>query len=191
MSNRTFAALLVAVLVIGGAIGGAFFGGLAIGEGRAEEASTIGPAASAQQPGGAGGPDLSQIRQQILEGEASPEELGELRQQFLGAFGGAGGGPGLGAGVGGLAGTIESIEGNTITVSTQRGTLVAEVGDETIVQMTSLVSLDELAAGMNVAIAGNRGEDGAVLADSVFVVPEGIGGGIFGGFPRGGALRTE
>ena len=108
----------------------------------------------------------------------------------FGGFGGRGGGGGgggdrLGGGFGGgLAGTIERIEGDTLTVNTSQGPLDVSVGPDTSVRMTSAGSLRDLETGVFVAINGQTGEDGVLVASSVSVLPEGAGaqagGGVFG-----------
>ena len=192
MSNKAFVSMLVAVLVVGGAVGGAFFAGMALGKGQAEEMPVVNlpsppQAARAQQPEAPEdqGLPLAEIRQRIQSGQATPEEVAQIRQQLQQQLGGGAGGAGLGAGFGGLAGTIEAVEGNTITLDTPQGTLVAAVGDDTTIQMTTEVPLTELTAGMRVTMGGERGEDGTFQADNIFALPEGALTGPFGRFPGG------
>ena len=197
MSGKSFFVMLVAVLVLGGGLGGAFVGGIALGKGQ-DDSET--PAAATQQanagltqaPGnasanGAGQTSLDQIRQRIQSGEVTPEELAQLREQFQGGAGGAGGAFGGFAGrdgVAGVTGTIESIEGATLTVNTPQGPLRAVIAEDTVVQMFSQVEPEELETGAQVTVLGERGEDGVVTARTIVIAPEGIGG-LFGGGGRG------
>ena len=210
MSTKGFVSLLVGVLVLGVAIGGSFLGGLVIGKGQeAEAAASVAPvpqppAAVPQTSGQTDGQTLGSLREQFQSGELSPEDLAALRERFQGQAGGGrpggggfggGGGPGGGGfgggarfgGGGGLTGTIERVDGNTITVNTSQGALLATIGEETTIQKTIEVTVSDLTEGVRVTVTGIRGEDGTVEANLIFVVPEGtegFGGGGFGGGQR-------
>ena len=203
MSNKMFLGVLVGVLVVGAAIGAAFFTGLTIGKGQQTDTPVVtltAPSGSeANSSGGVGGtvsvvgpPGASagavissQIQVEGLEG--SPQEVAaQIRQQLREQLGGGGGGGlGGGAGFGLQAGTIESVDGNTITLNTQQGPLEISVGDETSIQMTSEIPLSDLETGMTVTVTGQRDEDGTFTAGNVVVVPEGVEGPPFGGFRPG------
>ena len=133
--------------------------------------------------------DLIELRQRIQSGEASLEELARIREQFQGRFGQGTGGDGRGFPEGSvLAGTIESVEGNTVTVDTPQGLLQAMVGADTTIQKTDQGTLDDLEVGVQVTVIGQRGEDGAVQAVSISILPEGsdrFGGGLAGQFGQG------
>ena len=117
-------------------------------------------------------------------GEGVPEEVAAQIRQLREQLGG-GGGIGGGAGFGLQAGTIEAVDGNTITLNTQQGPLEIAVGDETTIQMTTEVPMSDLETGMTVTVAGERDEDGNFTAGNIVVLPEGAEGLPFGGF-RGG-----
>lgn len=141
---------------------------------------------SQQGPGGFGGGQLSQ------------EDLTQFRQQFQGQFGqergaisGGVGGRGAfggrtagGSGSGGLSGTIESVDGNTIMVNTDQGSLPVAVGEDTTIQKTVEVTLADLTEGTRVSIVGARNESGDVEARAIIVIPEGQEDGFLGGFGR-------
>ena len=191
MSNKGFITILLAVLVVGSSIGGAFFGGLTIGKGQAEETSvaslaTLQPSSPVGQTQPATqGQTLEQLRAQIQSGQVSPEEQAQLRQQFQGGFGGGGQAGGLG-GRGGITGTVETIDGNKITLSTQQGTLEATLREDIVVRITSEVLLSDLTAGMRVTVSGERGEDGIFETGAITVIPEGSEEPSFGGSLTGG-----
>ena len=199
MSSKAFISMVAGVLVFGALIGGSFVGGLAIGKGQEAEAAAPvapvprAPSAAAQEAADqTDGQTLGRLREQIQSGDVSPEDLAQLREQFQGQFGdggpaggGFGGGTRLGGG-GGLVGTIEKVEGNTVTVNTTQGTLLATIGDDTIIQKTVEVTSAELTEGTRVTVAGARAEDGTVQANTIFVVPEGTDGFGGGGFRGGG-----
>ena len=152
----------------------------------------------------AGTVDVARLRELALKAqsgeltEAEATELRQARQQFggggaagggggaAGRFGGGFGGGGGGFG-GGLRGTIQGIDGNTITVETSQGPLQVTVAADISVSLFTTGGLDDLETGMNITVNGERGEDGGVQANAITVIPEGtelFGGG--GGGRRGG-----
>ncbi|MCH7706718.1 MAG: hypothetical protein IIB33_06690, partial [Chloroflexi bacterium] len=151
MNNRPFILLVVAVLVLGGGLGGAFAGGVAVGKGQEE----VAPTNTILQPPS----DPGQITQERLE---------QFRQQFQGQFGGGGGfrgGDGFGGrgGLGGgLTGTIESIDGAVITLDTAQGLLIATLNADTTIQMFVEGTPTDLEPGMQVSVIGQRADDGTV-----------------------------
>lgn len=173
MNTKAFMLLLVGVLLLGGGIGGAFAGGIALGKSQGEEA-----AQSTSASGATSG------LEGLLGGELSQEELDQLRQQFQGQFGQSGEGLDL-TGRGGLAGTIESVEGNTVTVNTAQGPLQATIGADTTIQTFAEGTLADLEPGLQVTVTGQRAEDGTVQATSILITREGgidfPGGGLFPG----------
>ncbi len=184
MQTKPFVLLLVGVLVLGGSLIGAFAGGVAVGKGRVEEsAQTVLQSAQATPT-----PEI------LSEGEISEEQLEQIRQRFQDARlgdGGAGfGGGGAGfEGRGGLSGTIEGIEGDTVTVITSQGPQRATVGEDTVIQVSAQGTLGDLSAGATVTVIGPTGENGTVEAQTIIIVPEG-GAGLFGGgFSAGDRFR--
>jgi hypothetical protein len=71
---------------------------------------------------------------------------------------------------------VESVEGNVVTVRLPNGsTARVTVSDATSIRKTVPGTLEDLAAGQSVTIAGERGAEGAVAASAVQVLPEGQG----------------
>ena len=195
MNTKAFVLLIVAVLALGGGLGGSFAGGIALGKNQnVEAAQSITPpeptTAPEQQASGQANPEaLSDLRQRFQSGQVSQEEIAQLREQFGGQLGPGGGGQrfgGGGGGGGGLTGTIESIEGNILTVNTAQGPLQATVGTDTIIQRFAEGTLADLLEGMRVTVSGEPGEGGGLQATSIFLVGEGADGGFGGGLPFGG-----
>jgi hypothetical protein len=160
MNTKAFMLLLVGVLLLGGGIGGAFAGGIALGKSQGEKAA------------------------QSTSTSATTSSLDALRQQFQETLG-----PGQDStGRGGLAGTIESVEGNTVTVNTAQGPLQATIGADTTIQTFAEGTLADLEPGLQVTVTGQRAEDGSVQATSILITPEGAvsfpGGGFFPGGTR-------
>ena len=185
MNTKSFVTLVIAILVLGGSLGGAFVGGIALGKNQEDDvtlnsASTQLPSGTDQQASGQLTQEqLDQFRQQIQSGEFDPENRDQFRRQFQDQFGQ--GGPGdLGfGGTGGLTGTIEGIEGDTITINTAQGPLQATISTDTTIQIFAEGTLTDLENGDQVTVRGQRREDGTVEATSITVTPEGLGG-LFG-----------
>ena len=177
MNTKGFLQLLAAVLVLGVVVGGAFSLGLAlggnVGEGTTWTQDVLTP------------PSAPSTGQQIQD-SLGEDQVQRIRQQFQErlAQGGVQPFPGRGK----VLGTIEKVEGNSITVQTAQGPVQAKTDGDTTIQVLEAGSLDDLQTGMTVVVTGQPGEDGAVAATSVFVTPEGVGFG--GGFLPGG-LREQ
>ena len=180
MSTKAVLFVVAGIAAMAVAAGGAFAGGIAVGKSQADDL----PSTAVLQPtDGAGSLDLDALRQQFQSGELDPDAFAQLREQFGDQFGGAGGGRRFGGGDG-LVGTIETIEGDTLTINTPRGPLQATVGPETTIQVTADGTLADLEAGMQVTVTSERADDGSVVATSITVLPEGgggFGGNLFGG----------
>ena len=186
MGNKAFLVFIAAAIVLGVGLGGTFAAGVAVGRSQdsgqaANETSTdipafTPPSAPAFAPPGAQG-GLQEIR---------PEQLEQIRQQFGEDGGFPFGGGALGARA--LTGDIESIDGNVITVNTPQGPLQATLSDDTGIQVFSEGAPQDLEAGQQVIIRGERNEEGVMEAIEVLVTPEGdlFGGGFLG---AGGARR--
>jgi hypothetical protein len=100
------------------------------------------------------------------------------RQQFRGP---GGQGPGLfgtpqpgqtGAErlAGGVMGTIEAVEGDTLVVTTQEGTIRVQTTDTTMIEKYTTVAISDLEAGEGVMVSGTRQDDGSYTARSIRVL---------------------
>ena len=105
--TRPFLFFLALALILGGSIGGAFAGGVALGKTQSEESVTSGLAATVggasqlsqdglglpqrdqplqgNQSGDFAGADLAQLRERFASGDLSQEELERLRERFRSA----------------------------------------------------------------------------------------------------------
>lgn len=181
MNTKAVLPMVAVAVALAVVAGGAFAGGIALGKSQADDAAGLPSTAVLQPTGGASALDLDALRQQFESGDFDPDTFAQLREQFGGVgggqrFGGRGGGDGL-------FGTIETIEGDTLTINTQRGPLQAAVGAETTILIFADGSLGDLEPGMQVTVISERAADGSVVATSITVRPEGdgFGGGFFGG----------
>ena len=187
MNTKSILLVVAGVVVLAGSTGAAFFGGIAQGKSQANDEAEAAAAADPQPADGTGALDLNQLREQFQSGDFDPDVFAQLQEQFGGQFGGGGdGGFGgrRGGGDGGLFGTIETVEGDTLTINTARGPLQANVGPETAIQVFADGTLADLEIGMQVTVVSERADDGSVVATSITVRPEGaggFGGGLFGG----------
>jgi hypothetical protein len=100
---------------------------------------------------------------------------------------GSGGGPAAAGAARGpgraTAGTIESVDGDTVVVTTPEGSVRVNLGDTTSLQKQVPAERSDLAPGQRVLVTGERDADGAVAASSVQIGGEGGPGGRAG--PRG------
>ena len=185
MNTKAVLPMVAVAVALAVVAGGAFAGGIALGKSQADDAEAT-AAADTPPAGGTGALDLDALRQQFQSGDFDPDTFAQLQEQFGGGFGGGGGGRRFGGGGegDGLTGTIETIEGDTLTINTPRGPLQADVGPETTIQIFAEGTLADLEAGMRVTVISERAEDGSVIATSITVRPAGDGGfgdGFFGG----------
>ena len=145
-----------------------------------ERTERSGPGQSVEEPDPE---ELARLRDRLQSGDITPDELAALRESFQRAGGRGGSDAGRG-----LLGEIESIDGDRLTISTTQGPLLATVGPDTAILITSDGSLENLKTGMSVQVNGERGEGGGLHADAISVTPEdedGQFGGRFRAFRQG------
>lgn len=86
-------------------------------------------------------------------------------------------------------GEIESIDGNTLTLTTQAGgTVTVQVTDTTLIEKNASVDVADLAVGESVIVSGSDNDDGSITARSVQVSPAGR---MMGGRPPGDAPSNQ
>ena len=211
MSNKLFMGVMGAVLIAALGVGGAFAGGVAYERNGEESIAVVaappdlpspsGTQAQAQTTQAQVDPEaLADLRARLQSGDATPEDLQQLRQQFAGqagGFGGAGGGGFGGGGFGGagggnfrfggggLSGTIESIEGDTVTVNTAQGPLQVILSSDTTITSFVEVEPSALTLETRISVNGQRNDAGVIEASTITITPEGFDGGGGGGFRRG------
>ena len=121
--------------------------------------------------------ELRELRDRDAERGTERRRDGKRRVQRLRAqFGGGQGGGGFGGGGGTQAvGSIESIDGNTIAVTTELATISANVGENANIRITSILEPTALTDGAQVMVFSERVE-GSTLARAITIIPEGQGG---------------
>ena len=194
--NKVFSLFLMVALILGGSLGGAFAGGVALGKTQSEEPSgaqragnfsqgqadrsqsreqRAGPGGQRQRGGQGAGPEGGAQR----AGQGGPDSSGHRvdgdgRQGFEGPRDGAKGGERRGrGGRGGVGGAIESIDGNTLTITTPRGSVTVNTYEETTVRKIVDGTMEDLTQGVQIRVTGARDEEGTVKATSITLVPEG------------------
>lgn len=168
MSTKAFLVMLIGILLLGGAVGGAFVGGMALGESRAEASEETND--SFQLPGG-------------FQDQLTQEQIDQMKQRFTDQDGQTTDG-GEVAGRTGLTGVVQQLDGDTLTINTPKGPLQVDISEDTTIQKTVEGAPGDLQENVNVTVMGQRNEDGTIEASSVVIVPEGTGfptGGLFGG----------
>ena len=197
MNNKFFMGLVGAVLLAALGVGGAFAGGVAY-ERSGEDTSPVVTAPDLPSPSGAQAqasgrqfnPEaIADLQARLQSGNATPEDLQQLRQQFAGQSGGFGGGGGAGGnlrfGGRGLNGPIESIEGDTITINTAQGPLQVVLNADTTINNIVEVDSSALTVETRISVNGQRNEAGVMEATTITITPEGFAPGGDGGFRRG------
>ncbi len=71
----------------------------------------------------------------------------------------------------GANGTVKSIEGSTLIVTTRSGEVKVKLGQDTVVQKMAQSSLQEIRPGMRIAVTGETDSSGTVNARSVQLLP--------------------
>ncbi len=70
---------------------------------------------------------------------------------------------------GGVAGEVTGVEGNTITLTTADGAVTVLVNEQTVLRKLTTLTLNELQAGEQVVVVGDRDPQGNLVARSVQV----------------------
>ncbi len=97
---------------------------------------------------------------------------GDLAGQFRGGAALGGNAPVQGgqrpAGAGGTMGTIASVDGNDVTITTQDGaTILVKASDTTLVEKTTSATVADLTVGERVVVSGSTNDDGSITARSI------------------------
>ena len=104
-------------------------------------------------------------------------QTSNTRTRFLntrgGGAGGYGGGGGAGGPGGGVAGTVKSINGNTLQVSTAQNVTTVTLSTSTTIRKTLTGTTADLQPGVQVTIRGQADASGNVTATSIQIVPAG------------------
>ena len=142
-----------------------------------------GDGAGGPRPSGTdGGTDTGTVRpeqapsgRQAEPRQGQPDEANTVSQggaQGQGAPGPSGRGSTGGAGIGG---TIESVDGERLSVTTPQGPVNVVAGTEASIVRFSDATLQDLGPGVQVRILGAAGTDGDVQAESILIVTDDAG----------------
>jgi hypothetical protein len=130
---------VVVVLVAGAGLGGYFYG------------VSVGQSSFPRNMQFARG----QFGQQGAQSQ-NPNQTAQPRNGF------GGGQPG-----GGVSGSIASIDGTTITVTTRTGSVKVNTTDTTLIEKYASVTVADLAVGEQIIVTGSTNDDGSVTARSI------------------------
>jgi hypothetical protein len=172
---------------------GAQFGGQRGGQTGRDRAAAArqGSGPQGQGPQGAGSPaqdsharaeSSTDVRSPpVPGGTAAGRQEGQISAQPSGQPAGRGNGPQSapgsgqppvgGPGRGGVAGTIESVDGEKLTITTPRGAITVTAGAEMRIVSFSEGTAEDLSPGSQVRVLGPRTPEGDVQANSILIVP--------------------
>jgi len=68
---------------------------------------------------------------------------------------------------GGIMGTIEGIDGDSLVVSTEEGTIRVQTTDTTLIEKSMTVTVGDLEVGEGVVVSGSQNDDGSLTARSI------------------------
>ena len=148
MNNKLFVGLLIAILVVGAGVGGAFAGGVAYERGQDDTLPVVttsalpSPSGTQSDSTSAGDIDVTNIRERIQSGDITTEEIQQIRQQFRERFQGQGGG-GRGGGFAGLGAGADPNIGRD-AAQEDRETIRQALDGADMVFIDALESLDDL-----------------------------------------------
>jgi hypothetical protein len=115
------------------------------------------------------------------------QQVASVRNSFFNGRGGTGGGGGGAGGFGGgVFGTVKSITGNTIQISTPQNVTTVNLSAATTVMKTITGTVSDIQVGQTITVRGQRDSSGNVTADSIQLLPPGTTFGNRGGGGGGG-----
>lgn len=78
-----------------------------------------------------------------------------------------------GGGRGGVIGTVQSLEGDLLTVVSPRGELAVTLSEDTALYQVGEAGREALTASATVRVSGSRNPEGGVAAQAVVILPQG------------------
>ena len=141
MQTKKFVTIVVAVIVLVGIIGGAFFGGVATGKNKSSTTTTQFTGRTGQFPGG---------------GNSS------TYNRSAAGFGIGGSTMGTVSGINGDVITLTTTNGSVVQVYTNSSTRIEEVA-------TTTLSLSDITTGENISVTGRRNQGSSVNATSIII----------------------
>ena len=167
--NQSFLILLVTVVILGAALGGSFVVGVVYGRSQAANAAALPPELNGSFAGG--GAEPIDVPAGAAPGpggnfDAPPGVAGAFPEGQPPEFGGGG--------RGGLTGTVASVDGSNLSLTTPQGDTLVTLNDETSLTQITPADRAELTAGATVRISGRPNADGSIFqARSILIIPEG------------------
>lgn len=72
---------------------------------------------------------------------------------------------------GGIMGTIETVEGDTLVVTTEEGEIQVHATETTLIEKSMAVAVSDLEVGEQVVVSGSRNDDGSITARTIRISP--------------------
>jgi hypothetical protein len=142
-----------AVVLLAAAVGGAFYGGIQYQKNQVSQAQ-----ANFLQARGGGQGQFPGGGMQLPSDLQAPSD-GQMPSAVMG----------MGRG-GGVMGTVKSIDGDTLTLSTAEDVTTVILGENLTIQMTVNGSVSDLTAGTRILVSGERDEDGSLTATIIQII---------------------
>ncbi|MBC8280705.1 MAG: hypothetical protein H8E48_07970, partial [Chloroflexi bacterium] len=202
MSTKGFLLLLVTVIAIGGSIGGAFVGGLALGRSQNDDSGSIEsliqerfggqiPSGGSQGDGFQGG--SGQFGGAPSDSPESGGETGSLPRFGEGGFTRPDGSQ-VTVNTNAFNGTVSNLDGHLLTVTSGENENQVDLSENSSIQKFGVADPEDIAQGDQVLViaSGDLESGGPVDAVSVIVNPPQAGGTFGGGFGgRGGFAGAQ
>lgn len=175
--TKSFLFLIGLALVLGVGLGGAFIGGVAFGKSQGDSTANVQGVAAF----GAGGSQSSGFAGRNQSGgglQQGSSATGVTPQSGNGTNSGSSfqrGGQGSSNGAfgrGGLMGTVESIDGNTLTITTTQGPVKATLSEGTTITKYVEATAGDLKVGDQVRVLGDETGSDGVDATAVTIIPQ-------------------
>ena len=182
MSNKTFLSLALLALALGGILGAVL---IIVLDGNDDDPPAI---ANLAAPSG-DTPDMERLMELAGRMESGDVDAIEELEQIAGQLA-SGRGPASGFPVGDagprMIGSVQSLDGDTLTISTPIGPMQADITDDTEIVAISEAegAIDDLAPGLRITLSGQRNDQGALEATTLRVIPEGLDLPVGGGLGR-------
>ncbi len=162
----SFVTLLVAVVLFGLGFGGAFAGGVAMGQRKGEATPTPSSSFQSLLEQFQQGTPLAGMGQRLRQGtpvaEGMPWPEGTPVPGMFG-FEGALGGT--------RTGVVEKVEGNAITLASGVGSIKVNVDKSATVSRPVEGQLSDIEQGDTVLVVGRRNDDGTISATTIMIMP--------------------
>lgn len=199
MPRFKYSTWIILIAIFGLGWGASFAAGLAWSTRILPDEESAGPAQASSWTGGGASsgrpPAAAASRSQAAQtgggapsrqgaGASSASSSGARQASATGAGSAAGSSMGRSGSGRGVFGTVQTVAGDTLTVTGQSGSVKVKLSEKTAIEKRMAGSREatagtrqDLKAGVRVAVQGPSGDDGTINAQTIQVLPAGRGGG--------------